>query len=107
MGEWQFWETEKDGAAWLEDPKERHAVVTYAATTAGGRSVRRRIMVVSQAWVAREMKKLGPHPLAATLVLPSVIVLRDGNSRELRQQLNRALADGGALLDSIATEVES
>jgi len=106
MVQWQFWETERDGDAWLRNPGDKHGAVVYTTAAPDGRSVRHRIMVVTQAWVVREMKKLGPYPLAASLVLPSVIVLRDAVGEELRQQLNKALADGGKLLDSMSTVLE-
>lgn len=107
MTQWEFWETQRDGEAWLADPSERHAVVVYTIATASSRSARRRITVVTQAWLVRETQKLGPYPLAASLALPPMIVLRDAAGEELRDQLNRTLADGGKLLDSISTALEA
>lgn len=102
MKSWDFWETPGDGEAWLANPRELHAVVVYRVSTSDGPGARR-IMVVTKGWIEREIEKLGSYPLAASVALPAMLVLRDAVGGELRQELSRALNDGGALLDSLST----
>lgn len=103
MIQWQFWQTEADGQAWLDNPGALHAVVIFSDLEKAGNDSDRRITVVTREWLNNELARLADQSGTSTLVLPSMIVLRDAQGDDLRRLLDIALKSGGSLLQSLAT----
>ena len=103
MIRWQFWQSEADGQVWLDNPDVQHAVVTFdRIDEVTGKVSSMRINVVTRGWLDKELACLLDRPGPSTLVLPSMIVLRDAKGPELRRLLDIALNSGGSLLGSLS-----
>ena len=102
MSRWQFWPSSTEGAEWLQNPSVLHASVVYATEDSNGKEYTRRLAVVTETWLRRELGKFQESPQASNLVMPAMIVLRDGSADELERDLHRTMANAGKLLDSIS-----
>lgn len=96
MPEWQFGESADDGEAWLAHPSHLSAYVDYRTIDTEGRVQWRRLMVVTKAWLLGHLGSVrqgSTGPLWA--LLPTMLVLPDGEGEELRQILDSAMQQGG------------
>ena len=86
---WQFGETEADAVAWMNAPALLHAYVDLRTpeTPAG---MWQRVMVVTRAWVERQVADgAGPQSW------PPLVVVPDGSLEAARRAIDALLANGG------------
>jgi hypothetical protein len=98
MATWRFVESEADGHAWMNSPSELHTFIDVQAFAAAGDVGWRRIMVVTKAWVERQLAGSGRTVFSAMLVLP------DSSPATLRASIDAAVSAGG--LEHFALPVE-
>lgn len=90
---WKFAESEEDGRAWMQNPSELQGFIDFRSSDDEDW---RRIMVVTKAWVQRQLAAVKTTAGGAgRVVFASMLVLPDAEPPELRSLIDAALAAGG------------
>lgn len=90
---WKFAESEEDGRAWMRNPNELQGFIDFRSSDDGDW---RRIMVVTKAWVQRQLDAVQTTAAGSgRVVFASMLVLPDAEPSELRTLIDVALAAGG------------
>lgn len=90
---WRFAESEEDGRAWMQNPNDLQGFIEFRSSDDGDW---RRIMVVTKAWVQRQLAAVKTTVAGSgRVVFPSMLVLPDAEPSELRALIDTALAAGG------------
>ena len=103
---WRFGEFPEDGEAWLQNPTQLYAYVEYARGDVAMGQTWRRLMVVTKAWLQRELENVrhaASEPLWA--MIPTMLVVPDGEGEALRRTVDTIIRQGG--FDVYATPVEA
>lgn len=103
--EWRFAESEEDAEAWMLRPTVLHIYVDYKVQRHGTPAQWRRLMVGTLGWLQDQLAQVRvANEVPYWIALPTLLIIPDAPSGQLRQVVDRVMQQGG--FDHYSTVVD-